>query len=396
MDYNVTRGRINKNKDFDDRVQLTHYTKLKNTVINNLLSKSYLSTYSDNVLKMLNMNKIPPLRGSFEIKKTNVEIKTKTFTGLDPKYSHKIMNCNVKNIVLSPESLKKLDEDIFGETPHEIIELCQNVKNSNKCIDVSKPEWIKEFEVFDVVPNEIIELDFNKFYTSILQDADMFPLVNSFDEFIDYNGEPIDDLNVYYVEKTVENNEYPFYQFNLCMGKNIKGVENINIISVLDTSKNKRCNCKEFVKMVYQDKVITTTMKKDIFNHIVGNMNKSQNKRTYTDLKMDLKEALDVKKSYGGRIIPLERDDKMYYLNYMEKSTELQEGFRLISNLIYDTAHKRLLDLKKKVEDYGLYFSVTLTVYGLIRIWNYLRNSKMITLTYLHTLTRITMMPLEN
>jgi len=280
---------VTLNKDFENSNQLTHYTKLKNTVINNLLSKSYLSSYSDNVLRMLNMNKIPPLKGSFWLKKTE------TFVSGD--------------IVI---------EDV----------------------------------VYDV-PNEIIELDYNKFYTSILQDTDMFPLVNSFDEFIDYNGEPLNELNVYYVEKTVENNEYPFYQFNLCMGKNIKGVENISIIAVLDTSKNKKCSCKEFVKMVYDDTVITTTMKKDIFNHIVGNMNKSKNKRTYTDLKMDMKEALEVKRNYGGRIIPLERDDKMYFLNYMEKSTELQEGFRLISSLIYDTAHKRLLDLKKKVEEYG-------------------------------------------
>jgi hypothetical protein len=175
---------VTKSEDFDNSEQLIHYTKLKNTVINNLLSKSYLSSYSDNVLEMLNMNKIPPLKGSFWLKKTE------TFVCGD--------------IVI---------EDI----------------------------------VYDV-PNEIIEIDYNKFYTSILQDTDVFPLVNSFDEFIDYNGEALDDLNIYYVEKTVENNEYPFYQFNLCMGKNIKGVKNINIIAVLDTSKNKSAVVKNSLK----------------------------------------------------------------------------------------------------------------------------------------------------
>ena len=115
------------------------------------------------------------------------------------------------------------------------------------------PEFSKQYdkakmEQIDTFADEIIEIDYNKFYTSILQDTDVFPLVNSFDEFIDYNGEALDDLNIYYVEKTVENNEYPFYQFNLCMGKNIKGVKNINIIAVLDTSKNKSAVVKNSLK----------------------------------------------------------------------------------------------------------------------------------------------------
>jgi hypothetical protein len=37
-------------------------------------------------------------------------------------------------------------------------------------------------------------------------------------------------------------------------------------------------------------------------------------------------------------------------VNYIQKSTDLDEGFKLISLLIYDIAHKKLIELKKQLE----------------------------------------------
>ena len=120
---------------------------------------------------------------------------------------------------------------------------------------------------------------------------------------------------------------------------------------------------KEIIKSVYDDAILPVNMKKDIFNHIVGKYNKIKNETFYTSMTTDFQEALDTKKNYGGRIIPIdyrvsqplvddieeEDDDNVikYYLNYITNSNELNECFRLLSLYIYDTAHKTLLNLKE-------------------------------------------------
>jgi hypothetical protein len=71
---------------------------------------------------------------------------------------------------------------------------------------------------------DTIQLDFNKYYTSILRDIPHIPIVNSFDNFQDYCNEHIEDMNVYFVEKMTTDMCYPFNQFNICYGKNIIGV----------------------------------------------------------------------------------------------------------------------------------------------------------------------------
>ena len=200
---------------------------------------------------------------------------------------------------------------------------------------------------------DVIELDYNKFYTSILHDIKEFPVVNSFDKFVTYNDEPIQNLNMYFVEKLLDNDEYPFNKFSLCFGINIRNVSNINILAVLNVSKIKGSNSNEIIKNVYENEMLTVEMKKNIINHVVGNMNKCQNKKTYTSMTKVQSEAMDFWRTNGGRVVPLDMIEQKYYINHLEKTNELFEGFRLISMLIYDTAHKRLLDLKKNVESYG-------------------------------------------
>jgi len=201
---------------------------------------------------------------------------------------------------------------------------------------------------------KVIQLDFNKYYTSILKDLKYIPVVNSFDNFEDYNGEIINDNNLYFCEKLNDDYNYPLQKLSLCYGVNIRGLTNITIISYLKISKIKESNSDGIVQKIYDNKEITVKMKKDIFNHIVGKYNKQKNDRHYTSMTTDFKEALDVKTSYGGRIIPLNHEGKNYYINYIRNSNELSQGFRLISLYIYDTAHKILLDLKNKLNSYGL------------------------------------------
>ena len=71
--------------------------------------------------------------------------------------------------------------------------------------------------------NQFIQIDFNKYYTSILANLDEFPAVNSFDEFVDYKNEKLEKYNLYTVEKLVNSQSYPYHKFSLCYGRNIEG-----------------------------------------------------------------------------------------------------------------------------------------------------------------------------
>jgi len=299
---------VTHHKEFKTEEMLNHYLTKKDFASRQLISKNYMSQYSSNVKQMLDAYKSGPLIGGF-----------REF----------------------PES------------------------------------------------NQFIQIDFNKYYTSILANLDEFPAVNSFDEFVDYKNEKLQKYNLYMVEKLVNNQSYPYHKFSLCYGRNIEGVKNIRVLAFLQMSKTKKSVSKEVVKKVYEDDKLTIKMKKDIFNHICGKYNKGENKTYFTSVTSDLQEAMTIKKENGGRIIPIqyeeeenqdkdyetenedsdeededldyhayklkqqqkaEKNKQTFYINHITNTNDLNEGFRLLSLYIYDTAHKHLLDLKDKVE----------------------------------------------
>ncbi len=57
------------------------------------------------------------------------------------------------------------------------------------------------------------------------------PIVNAFDNFVQYENEVIEDYCLYYIEKVNNEIAYPLNRFDLCFGINIKNVENIRIIN---------------------------------------------------------------------------------------------------------------------------------------------------------------------
>ena len=205
-----------------------------------------------------------------------------------------------------------------------------------------------------------IHLDFNKFYTSILQKLEMLPTVNSFDQFVEYRGEGIRDYNLYFVEKFGDSTEYPFHKYSLCFGRNIRGVRGVALQYVLNISRVAKNNAPEVIETVYRDKGLSVLSKKNILNHIVGCWNKRTNKKSVTRVFTDAKEARYYLETYGGRACKQKYVDQygvtqVLHVNHIEDETELDEGFRLISLLVYDTAHKQLLDCKREVENCGLY-----------------------------------------
>jgi hypothetical protein len=202
---------------------------------------------------------------------------------------------------------------------------------------------------------ECIEIDYNKYYTSILRDIKKIPVVNSFDNFKDYDNHTIQDYSLYYVEKKDNKINYPINHYSLCYGFNIKDItDTLNIIAYLQPSKIKDNISESIIKEVYDDKTLTIQMKKDVINHTIGMFNKGSNKNTMSFISNTRGEANAIKKKYKGDIIPVKTKDFSVYLNYIEMHKETCDGFKLISHMIYDTGHRRLFDLKAKVESYDL------------------------------------------
>ena len=75
-------------------------------------------------------------------------------------------------------------------------------------------------------------------------------------------------------------------------------------------------------------------MKQDIFNHIVGKYNKIKNETFYTSMTTDINEALDVKKNYGGRIIPIEYRASEKPVDEIEEEEDNEASGNI--NLFYD------------------------------------------------------------
>ena len=303
---------VYNHKEFDSEEIFRHYTSVKNNVTNNLLTINYKSVYNPNVRTMLDSYYKRPLKGKFG------------------------------NIVIPL------------------------VKG--------------------------IEMDFNKYYTSILMNIKHIPVVNSFDEFIEYNDEPIEDYNFYFVQKLDDKQIYPYHKLSICQGINIQDVTGIKIISVLQISKLKVNTAAEVIKRIYEDEKLSPKMRKDLINHQVGTYDKATNKKFKTGIFKHRNEALSMYKEFGGCIVPVsfsekEKDicDDPYYnehlnewsiseveeyeaqffasnsgekedffLHHIENASEMSEGFRLISLMVYDAAHKNLLNLKAQLESYDI------------------------------------------
>jgi len=288
-----TEEGVHGHKQFDEKT-FHNYMIKKENVSSKLLNKNYISTYSEQVKMMMKEYGGNILVGSFESMYDDLE-----------------------------------HEEIFNEKKG-VMEVHMKHK-------------------------DVIEVDYNKYYTSILRDMEYIPIVNSFDQFVPYKNEPISDYCLYYVEKKDYTIKYPLHFHSLCYGINIKDIiEELNILAVLTPSKLKKNVSKSIINDVYNDDTLSTQMKKDMINHCIGMYGKGMNKNTYTCVSDFYEEALKLKETYGGRILPIKNDDKTIYMTYIESKKEIKDGFKMISMFIYDMANKKLFDLKSKVEKYGM------------------------------------------
>jgi len=337
--------------NYDDLVKIIENKNITGT-IHLIYEKSCLDLWVDLLKK---------LKYEASIKMKGREI---NFTGLSLK------NINDKNIIIKSYSEKgmKVNKE-FGDSKmfHTYIEkqnnFCNKLLNKNYISKYSPQvqSLLKDCGIGGLMGNfediyektDVIEIDYNKSYTSLLRGIEKIPVINSFDNFINYDGHEIKDYSLYYVEKKNCDVAYPINHFSLCYGMNIKDMlDELYIVAYLEPSKLKTNIAGILIKEVFDDETLTETIKKNIVNHCIGRFHKSYNKNTFSCASNNIEEANKVKQTHGGHIIPLENTG--IYLNYIEMKTEITDGFKLLSHMIYDIAHKRLFNLKKKVESYDL------------------------------------------
>jgi hypothetical protein len=178
-------------------------------------------------------------------------------------------------------------------------------------------------------------------------ELDYMPCCNSFDEFVSYDGNEIQDYNLYYVKKIDDSISYPMKRYDLCYGMNIKDLTNIEIIAELVMTKLKTNISKQIIKSVYDNPDLRIDMKKGLFNHLTGMYDKSCNKKQKVVCSKDEKEANAFTKRYGGN--QFQKDD--IHFNVCKKKSDLHNGFKPIGILIKDCAQRKLFDLKKELEN---------------------------------------------
>jgi hypothetical protein len=200
------------------------------------------------------------------------------------------------------------------------------------------------------------EIDFKKYYTSILYDMPNIPVFNTFDGFQEYTGGEIENMSIYLCESLLNGvNIYLSDKFNIYYGHNLKTIDRkyYKIISYIKPYKIVDNNIKHHIEKIYNSEM-TTEEKKFIINKLIGLIGKRYNKKEYTTIYEDKKQAYMSMKKQGGQIITLHYDSKFsLYLHIIRHKRELIDGYYPIQLYIYDTARLRLNKLTNLLIDSG-------------------------------------------
>ena len=235
------------------------------------------------------------------------------------------------------------------------------------------------------VSKSVFELDFNKFYTSILFNMKKIPLICQFDNFKQYNNEVLEDYNIYFIQinndHTENMNIYVNANYGLCYGINLKKelTDNMEILAYLKPYKLVNNDMCHTITHLYNNDEISMTHKKYIINKVIGLLGKKYNKVHQSHIFYDGAEAYAYMEKHGGNVhefgynntnnntnnnvISLDsvghifNDEEKYenvlYIWYKEDKKLLENGFYPIQLFIYDTARHMMHDLYKNIISVG-------------------------------------------
>ena len=270
---------------------------------------------------------------------------------IDNLYVKELINTNNGEFLIKKNTNTKLYNHWFKKLKNNIINENHKSNYSNNVLDhLNKysPCPLKggllEYDI-KKSGNEVYSLDVSKCHTSILKNLEYIPVVNKFDEFVEYKGEDIKHYNIYLIRNHFRANYWLSYGFF------VKDKE--LIISVLTPSKLVKNTFNDEVKNLYDEKDLSITLKKYICNVVCGLTGKRQNENKEYKLFFDNKEAEYYRLMYNGNCSYTDDNEITFYEKKIK--SQLVNGFRLIYIYIQDYVNNYFDNLKNKLLEDNLY-----------------------------------------
>ena len=219
-----------------------------------------------------------------------------------------------------------------------------------------------------VNPDDVIQIDFNKYYPDILMNMPSIPVLQGCEKFQVYKGEPIEDMCCYIIQ-IIMPEELIYSKQEICTswGINLKSMmqyTDIEIHSYLRPAYLKPNHFKSSMKKIWFNDKLTAPQKKRIANLQIGMLGKTSHVSHKSELCFDEAEANLKEYNRGGRVTKgkisntvkeLCDEDCCNEYFVWEDSTKytLNSGFYPIQDYIYDTARRKLFDLVQMCSKFG-------------------------------------------
>ena len=162
---------------------------------------------------------------------------------------------------------------------------------------------------------------------------------------------------MYVIEKTLDVFQYPFYHNDLCYGLNLKNADR----SLFEIKKVLRPASYEIVdgledhfKYVFSSE-LPDQLKKNIGNIICGLLIQKRKNIYKSFFSKNLNEVQFFRQEIGGYTIPFTFEDKNVGYGFSKTFTRpLMNGFYPLGLLLLDSAHFRMDQLRKDLDECGL------------------------------------------
>ena len=186
---------------------------------------------------------------------------------------------------------------------------------------------------------DLVEIDIGKAYTAALKKISCVPVFNEFDRFKPYKeGDAIQDMNLYTVKAKGNHNLFFNKRNNLCYGfflkkfllEGDKTTSNLKILEVKQPSFVRPANYAKLVDELWSKKLSENPeedaiLKKTIANTNIGSLEKSVNKKQFSQIYTTYEDAKYYQTRYGGEITVMrqQREVKTYQaVNLLDQGIE--------------------------------------------------------------------------
>ncbi len=204
-------------------------------------------------------------------------------------------------------------------------------------------------------------LDENKAYTQCLMSIKKIPIFNYFDVYRKYANEPVEDLSQYIIEvlSYTPRTAIVFPQkYTKTFGYILKQVDiKYKILYVRTPLNIEEVNFQNPVNELFNNKDISTQMKKAISNITTGLLEKKINKGELSKIFIDYNEAKMYADLYSGKMLSISQDDseeESLFIVKIKEEKVLENGFLPVKEMIYSNQRLKLLHQYDKLRKLGL------------------------------------------